>query len=407
MRKRCAPRVAIVVALYAVASAQTPSPSQSAPGVSPPPAASPSPSPAATPNALASPTLTPPPILVTPATALVPVGSSLDLTVGSAISPLSATIGDPNVANVAVDQAAQRVTVIGKAPGVTVVTITDARGLHRDVPVRVAYYAGTIPDHLSLSLTGDPASAEFVREQVAQAIRAAAQLRPGGQIVVSSDDVPVRRALAQDDVASFDVPALIQGNNLIEVDRSAHVDVQNVAVPRISPDSLMVSDYPERLVEDGTLFTADLRSEQPSRFLYFHYNPRGQPDRRIVLRADNPSREPSIVQFISGRGGPSSNEMEVGHTATKRFLINVVQNQGRLLTLPAGSTTTVVTQELPAGTIACNLLQLRVLSGASVHLTLVAQNADEKPDAVVAGSELLEGSHPHARGIYPIAEFHF
>ena len=99
----------------------------------------------------------------------------------------------------------------------------------------------------------------------------------------------------------------------------------------------MVSDYPERLTENGTLFTADLRYEQPSRFLYFHYNPPGQPDRRIVLRAENLSREPSIVQFISGRGGPSPNEMEVGHTATKRFLVNVVQNQGRLLTL-AGNT---------------------------------------------------------------------
>jgi hypothetical protein len=344
---------------------------------------------------------------VTPATALVPVGSSSDLTVGSAISPLAAVIADPAVAGVAIDQAAQRVTVIGKTPGATIVTITDARGLRRDVPVRVAYYAGTIPDHVSLSLTGDPASAEFVREQVAQAVRNAAQLRPGAQAVVSSDDVSARRPLEQDDVASFDVPVLIQGNDLIETDGSTHVDVQNVAVPRISPDSLMVSDYPERLTEDGTLFTADLRSEQPSRFLYFHYNPRGQPDRRIVLRADNASHEPSIVQFISGRGGPSSNEMEVGHTATKRFLINVVQNQGRLLTLPAESTTNIVTQDLPAGTIVCNLLQLRVLSGASVHLTLVAQNADEKPDAVVAGSTLLEGTHLHARGIYPIAEFHF
>jgi hypothetical protein len=98
--------------------------------------------------------------------------------------------------------------------------------------------------------------------------------------------------------------------------------------------------------------------------------------------------------------------MEVGHTATKRFLVNVVQNQGRLLTLPGSSSTDIVTQDLPAGNVVCNLLQLRVLSGAGVHLTLVAQNADEAPGAAIS-AELLEGSHPHARGIYPIAEFHF
>jgi hypothetical protein len=342
-----------------------------------------------------------------PAAAEVAVGSNVDLTVGSAISPLSATVADPSIAAIYVDQNGQRVTVAGKAPGATTITITDARGLQRAVPVRVAYYAGAIADHVALSLTGDPAAAEFVREEVARAARAAAQPRPGAQVIVSSDDVPAHRALDQDDVASFNVPVLIQGNGLIEVDGSTHVDVQNVAVPRISPASLMVSDYPERLTENGTLFTADLRYEQPSRFLYFHYNPHGQPDRRIVLRAENQSHEPSIVQFISGRGGPSPNEMEVGHTATKRFLVNVIGNQGRLLTLPANSSTEIATQDLPAGSIVCTLLQLRVLSGGTVHLTLFAQNADEKPDAPLEASTLLEGSHPHARGIYPIAEFHF
>ncbi len=44
-------------------------------------------------------------------------------------------------------------------------TVTDTRGLQRDVPVRVAYYAGTIADRITLALTGDPASAEFVRER--------------------------------------------------------------------------------------------------------------------------------------------------------------------------------------------------------------------------------------------------
>lgn len=359
--------------------------------------------PAAVPTA----TPTPPPIVVTPAAASVPVGRSIDLTVGSAISPITATIADPSIAAVSVDQTALRVTILGKLPGATTVTVSDARGVHRDVGVRVAYYAGAIAEHVGLALTGDPASAEFVREQVANAVREAAQTRPGAQVIASSDDVPLRRPLEQDDVAGVDVPVLIQGNGDIEVDGSTHVDVQNVAVPRISPDSLMVSDYPERLTENGTLFVADLRYEQPSRFLYFHYNPSGQPDRRIVLRAENLSREPSIVQFISGRGGPSSNEMQAGHTATKRFLVDITQNQGRLLTLAANSSTDIVTQDLPAGNIVCNLLQLRVLSGGNVHLMLFAENAGESDDAAVQSAELLESTHKHARGIYPTPEFHF
>jgi hypothetical protein len=339
--------------------------------------------------------------------AAVPVGSSVDVTVGSAISPIAASVADPSIASIAVDQNAQRVTVTGKTPGTTVVHVTDARGLERDIPVRVGFYAGTIAPHVSLSLTGDPASAEFVREQTAGAVREAAELRPGAQVLVSSDDVPFRGLLEQDHVAALNVPVLIQGMNYFEVDGSTRVDVQNVAVPRISPNSLMVSDYPERLTENGILFTADLRSDQPSRFLYFHYNPHGQPDRRIVLRAENLSREPSIVQFISGRAGPSANEMEVGHSATRRFVVNIVQNQGRLLTIGGNTSINLVEQDLPAGGIVCNLLQLRVLSGGNVHLTLFAQDATDNPDVALHDTALLESTYKHARGIYPIAEFHF
>jgi hypothetical protein len=338
---------------------------------------------------------------------LVPVGHTVRLTVGSVFSPIAAVVHDPALVDVSVDQASQSVFLVGKKPGATVVTITDARRLSRDVSVRVAFYAGSVPSQLTLSITGDPASADFVREQVARAIVRAAQLQPGAQIVVGTDDIPFNGVLAQDRVAAVTVPVLIQGSAYVEVDTSTRVDVRNVAAPRISPDSLMVSDYPERLEENGRLFTADLRNDQPSRFLYFHYNPPGQPDRRVVLRADNVSPEPATVQFISGRGGPSSNEMEAGHAATRAFLINVVQNQGHLITIPGKTSLDILEQNLPAGNVVCNLLQLRVLSGGAVHLTLWAQAADTDPAAALGAGELLEGAHKHARGIYPIPEFYY
>lgn len=351
------------------------------------------------------PTPTPPPITVEPASATVAVGSTVRIAVGSAIAPIAVVVHDPSVADAGVDQTSSAIAISGKKPGTTVVTVSDARGLTRDVQVRVAYYAGDVAPQTTLSITGDPASADFVRQEVAAAVVRAAHPRPGAQIVVSTDDVPFTGTLAQDRVAVVNVPVLIQGTDYIEVDATTRVEIRNVAAPRISPDSLMVSDYPERLEENGTLFTADLRSDQPSRFLYFHYNPPGQPPRRVVLRVDNSSPEPANVQFISGRGGPTSNEMEAGHVATRAFLIDVVQNQGRLITIPGNSSLTIAEQDLPPGTIVCNLLQLRALSGnGSVHLSLTAQPAAGED---VAGGALLEGAHKHARGIYPIPEFYY
>ena len=323
------------------------------------------------------------------------------------LAPIAATAHDPSVADISVDQPSSTVTVYGKKPGVTTVTISDARGLTRDVGVRVAYYAGSVAPQTTLSITGDPASADFVRQEVVAAVIRAAQARSGAQVVVSANDVSFSGTLAQDRVATISVPVLIQGTDYIEVDATTRVDVRNVAAPRISPDSLMVSDYPERLEENGTLFTADLGSEQPSRFLYFHYNPPGQPARRVVLRVDNHSPEPANVQFISGRGGPSANEMEAGHSGTRAFLINIAQNQGRLITIPGNSSLNIAQQDLPPGTIVSNLLQLRALSGnGSVHLTLSAQPADGDASAAPDGA-LLEAEHKHARGIYPIPEFYY
>jgi hypothetical protein len=376
-----------------------PSPS----AATPTPAGSSNPSPV--PGAPATPT--PPPITVAPDNASVPIGSPVRLTIGSVFNPIAATARDPSVVDVAVDQATLTVTLTGKKPGSTFVTVSDARGLSRDVPVRVAFPAGTAASQTTLSITGDPASADFIRQEVAAAVVRAAAVRPGAQVVVGPDDVAFQGNLTQDRVAVLTVPVLIQGNAYFEVDASTRVDVRNVAAPRISPGSLMVSDYPERLEENGSLFAADLRSEQPSRFLYFHYNPPGQPDRRIVLRADNHSSQPALVQFISGRGGPSPNEMEAGHKATKAFLINVVQNQGRLISIPGNTSINIAEQDLPAGNVACNLLQLRLLSGGDVHLTLFAQGADGDPNVPLGTGDLLEGAHKHARGIYPIPEFYY
>ena len=380
-----------------------PSPSPAPPGVAIPQTLPP----AATATPLPTPVPTQPPIVVQPAAASVPVGQSQTLRVGSALGNITATPANPNTVDVAVDQVARTVTITGKAPGTVTIVISDQRNVSATVPVRVAYSAGSIGDWASIRITGDPASGSFVKAEAVAAAAALAQPRSGAQVVASADIVEYSQPLAQDDVATVDVPILIQGNQYFTSEGTTHVRVENVAAPKIVPDSLLVSDFPERLTENGVLFTADLRRTQPSRFLYFHYNPPGEPDRRIVLRAQNPSPEPAILQFIDGEGTTSANEMLTGHEATSEFLKNLVQNQGHILVVPGNGSLNVIEQDLPAKNIVCNLLQLRVLSGATVHLTLFAQNAADSPDALPAQTALLSGDHPHARGIYEIPEFHY
>jgi len=274
-----------------------------------------------------------------------------------------------------------RMMLLSAAIGATSATLKDSRGQTRGIPVRGAYDAGAIGDGTVIHITGDPASADFLREGAAAAAVRVARARPGATIIAPPDGFSVPAQLRQDNVAMIEVPVLIQGENMFSAQGTTHVRVYNDAAPRIAPKSLMVSDFPERLTENGSLFSVDLERNIPSRFLYFHYNPAGQPERRIVLRAHNSSSAPALVQFISGPAGPGPNEMEVGHDSTERFLVRLAQNEGRLLTIPANSTVNVVQQALPPNSVVSNVLQLRILNGANVHVTLIAQNADEDPSA--------------------------
>jgi hypothetical protein len=363
-----------------------------APGVPPPPVP-PTPPP------------TPPPIIVEPPAAGVNPGGSAVLRVSSVLGEIAATVADPKVADVTVDQVARTITITGKALGTTTVTVKDSRGVTRDVEIRVAYNAGAVADAAVVRITGNPATPYFVKEQAAAAAARQSRARDGATIRTTPDTVSVGGPLPVDDATTVSVPVIIEGDGYFTVQGTTRVRVENLAYPRISPNSLLVSDFPETLKEPGVLFTADLTRETASRFLYYHYNPPGQPDRRIVLKVENPAPEPALVQFISGAAGPGPYEMEVGHLSTQRFLVRLVQNEGTIVTIPPGATVDLVDQALPTKTVVSNLMQLRELEGSPLKLTLLAQNATDPLDGAAASSALLVGDHPHARGVYRIPEF--
>jgi hypothetical protein len=352
-------------------------------------------------------TPTPPPIIVDPPAAGVQPGESETLRVMQELGNISVTVANPAIIDATVDETERTVTVVGKAIGSTTLTVRDERGLTRDVAVRVAFPAGTIPDSAFTRVTGRPATQAFLREAaLAAALRSVAP-RPGASAVASVDSIDVGAPLNTDDVTTVDVPVILQGDAYFSVQGTVHVRIENFAQPAIPPKSLLVSDYPETLKEDGTLFSAELGAKYSERFLYFHYNPPAQPDRRIVLKVQNPASQPALVQFIVGQAGPDGNEMSVGHQATQRFLVRLAQNEGTVVLVPPNTTLTLLSQPLPARSVVSALMQLHEIEGPNLHLALVAQNLDAPVDVPFVAADLLEGGHPHARGIYPIPEFYF
>jgi hypothetical protein len=379
--------------------ASTASPGEAAPGESPSPAASAQPAPEGAP--------TQPPIIVEPPSAGVVPGGSQQLRIMRSLGTLTLTVADPNVATATVDQDARTLTVFGRALGNTTVTLTDSRGLTRDVPVRVALPAGSVAPSATVRITGNPATSLFVKEQALAAALRAATVRPGVKIVAPVETIDLDSPLNIDDVVTVSVPIILQGEAYFTVQGTTRVRVVNDAQPPIRPGALLVSDFPETLKENGTLFSAGLTDRAALRFLYYHYNPPGQPDRRIVLKVANSGTQPARVQVIDGSGGPGPNEMESGHNSTESFLVHLAQNEGTVLTIGGQTTVTLYQQLLPAKNVVSGILQIHEIEGPPLRLALLAQNADDPIDAPLQSETLLEGDHPHARGVYPIPEFFF
>lgn len=417
MRRVIAPfsSFALVCALALAASAQVNPPVTPPPGpVNPPggivtPMATPietQPIPGApTPVPTAEPTQ--PPIVIEPPQIGVEPQKRVAARINSSLGTLTVTVADPTIAAAVVDQPQRVLYVDGLKLGSTTVTVTDGRGVSRTVPVLVAYAAGTVADSTTLRVTGNPASAAYLRDALAEAAVRAATMRPGATIHVSADTIGVHGDLKLDNRTQVDVPVTIDGNGYFGVSGTTHVTVENVALPPIFPQRLLVSDYPERLAADGVLFSARLDTKTPQRFLYYHFNPATEPGRRILLKARNGSNAPATVQMVAGSAGPGTNEAEVGHLSTKRFLVHEARNEGTIVTVGPGATMNLVDHALPPTTVSSAILQLRLVSGDPLDLTLLAQNANAPLDQDPSTTQLLAGGAPHARGIYPVPTFYF
>ena len=380
------------------------------PGATPAPGDSSAPGTPASPQPLVTVPPTPVPLIVEPPRPGVVVGSTMMARVSGVFGTLVAVSANPAIAEVTVDQVARTLIIAGKTAGSTTIAVHDDRGtVTRDVPVLVAYNAGAVPESVPLRITGNPATPDYVRDQAAEAARIAtlAYTRPGARVRVFPDAMSAVPQIGIDNRAIIDVPVQIDGEGYFTVSGVTHVSVDNIALPRIQPSLLLVSDFPETLRSNGILFNAKLARREAKRFLYYHYNPKTEPGRRILLKVQNSSALPARVQFIEGSGGPNTNEILVGHQSTQRFLVRELQNEGVVVTIPPHATINLVDHALPPGAVVSGLLQLREVDGEPLDLTLLAQDADAPTDAAFDATQLLQGTVAHARGEYKVPEFYF
>jgi len=347
------------------------------------------------------------PVVLEEQSAYLILGRSLSIHVQSPPSGIVILSGfDPAIVRAIFNPIDHTIDLMGLRTGTTTVTATDQYGLAATLPVTVQAYAGKAYSSTAVTITGDPASSAYVAEAAADAARLVAYPEPGAQVKAPPETVRYNRQLAPDDSVTVVVPLGITGPGYAPYHQDVSVTVTNLAQPAIPPKNLLVSDFPETIIENGTLFYSDVTFADPARLLYYHYNSTKSVPRRIVVKAQNNDVESSFLELIAGIAGPNPNVLAVGHESTKRFLIREAHSEGRVFEVPPHATVNISDQLLPPGSLVSGLMQLRVVSGSNVRVAVVVQDASEIPVGPISET-LLSSAVRHARGVYSVPDFNY
>lgn len=324
------------------------------------------------------------------------------IAVGGAVAPLTATL-DQKLVTVSVSPDSTQVTITAtQATGTDTLHLADAAGAQAGVAIRVAFNAGTIVPQTTLTVTGDPADPVWLARQAAGAVARLTQSQPGTQTTIAPV-TPPPDPLAPGATMQFAVPVQIGGNpQFFDQTGTTTVNVVNRSLPPFVPDLLFYDDDPEHVTQDGVLFRGTVAADRPTRLYYYH--DAAEDTRRLVVALTSAPQDAAEVHVVDAPAGPNADVMQVGHAVTRNFLLTKARGQGVVVDLSGDAPYLLADVTLTARQLAAGAVDLRVLSGGPVVVTVLAVSPGVDPRTLLGG-DVLPGDGHHRTGIFAIPGF--
>ncbi|MGC2632844.1 MAG: hypothetical protein WA215_01395 [Candidatus Cybelea sp.] len=324
------------------------------------------------------------------------------VTLTGATPPLQLTL-DRKLVVVSADPSGTSLTITAtQATGTDVLHVSDANGASADIAIRVAFNAGTIVPQTTLTITGDPAQADWLAQEVPDWVTRLTQAMPGAQVTVGTV-APSPSSLGPGGTAQFVVPIQIAGNGqYFDQSGSTTVTVQNTPLQPFLPGLLFYDDDPEHVAQDGVLFRGSVSLAAPAR-LYYYHDDLADP-RRLVVSLRSSSQDPTSVQLIEATAGPNIDVMQVGQSVSKRFMLTKAQHEGVILDLSGGLPYLMTDLPMTARQLVAGTADLRVLSGGPIDVAVLAVSPGVDPRTLLDGP-VLPGDGHHRTGVFSIAGF--
>jgi hypothetical protein len=261
--------------------------------------------------------------------------------------------------------------------------------------------AGVIPPGLTLDVTGSPAAdGNVIYAKIQAALDRAIRptLRPGAGLRYGAVNPWPLLPLAPGARTAVNVTTTIAGDGTtVPVSGTTTVTVENVPFTPARPHVLFLSDDPEYLMSDGLVFRGTVTAEQPARMYYYHSDIGMPRDVDVVLTASAPAR----VHLLESAAGPDLDVMSVGHTVSRDLLRYQQSNQGTVVDVGPGQPFVVRHSLILQGEVVAGAIDMHVVSGGAVAVSVVAAPAGSRPETFLNGPRVAFDGH-NRHGVFDL-----
>jgi hypothetical protein len=275
---------------------------------------------------------------------------------------LQVTSADPGVAQATAT--GRRLVVMGTGVGNTVLTVR-AGSWDASVRANVRKWAAQVALPVGVQVTGNTALISWLPRMIRLAALAAMRPEPGARLAL-------REAASG---APRTVVVSASGEGYFPMERTLTVQLQPRTWSPAPPALAILSNDPERVVTAQPLMRYLMVAGQSINLMWHHVNG-GSERLSVVLRIANSGDSPATVHVVGAEGGPSGDEVYVGHIAMQRFLSAWRSGSGVALTLPARSVCELSRVQMPGGQVVSGMAALSLVQGTGVFAEVVSVSAD-------------------------------
>ncbi len=293
----------------------------------------------------------------------VPVGEMRRIRYGGTAGALEEVGTDTRtVASARLNAADKSIEVTAIGVGDATVSIKRGTCAHT-VRVVCRKWAARIAPSAVLQVSGVGPRNRELTDAITTAARSAIIPEPGARIVV---DGPSTGG------AGYAVRVSASGPDYLSVSRVQQVSIQRIQPPRHPSPLLMVSNLPEKITEPAVLMREHLYGRVSARILWHHINLASR-RLRMAVRVHNPSDTTAGFHLTQVSAGPSPDEIFVGHSAAARFMKDLFEGNGHVVSMPPRTTLDIAAITLGYREVASGVGRIVPMAGDELIVEVVAE----------------------------------